>query len=48
MTFSSSLEIASNANLKPLNSIAACSGTRQECLKLYGEDAAKIRLDRKI
>ena len=45
MSFPSDLEIASQANLKPLTEIAASAGIPNECLELYGSGAAKITLD---
>ncbi len=45
MSFPSDLEIASQANLKPLTEIAASAGIPAECLEPYGSGAAKITLD---
>ncbi len=45
MSFPSDLEIASQANLKPLTEIAASAGIPAECLEPYGSGAAKIGLD---
>ena len=45
MSFPSDLEIASQANLKPLTEIAAAAGIPDECLEPYGSGAAKITLD---
>ena len=45
MSFPSDLEIASQANLKPLTEIAASAGIPDECLEPYGSGAAKITLD---
>ena len=45
MSFPSDLEIASQANLRPLTEIAANAGIPAECLEPYGSGAAKITLD---
>ena len=45
MSFPSDLEIAREAELKPLGIIAKESGIPEESLELYGEGAAKIKLD---
>ena len=45
MSFPSDLEIASQANLRPLSEIAANAGIPAECLEPYGSGAAKITLD---
>ena len=45
MSFPSDLEIANQANLKPLGDIAAAAGIPEECLEPYGAGAAKIGLD---
>ena len=45
MSFPSDLEIARKAELKPLNVIANESGIPEDSLEIYGEGAAKIRLD---
>ncbi len=45
MSFPSDLEIARKAELKPLGIIAKESGIPEESLELYGEGAAKIKLD---
>ncbi len=45
MSFPSDLEIASQANLRPLTEIAANAGIPAECLEPYGAGAAKITLD---
>lgn len=45
MPFPSDLEIASQANLRPLTEIAANAGIPAECLEPYGSGAAKITLD---
>jgi formate--tetrahydrofolate ligase len=45
MSFPSDLEIANQANLKPLGDIAATAGIPEECLEPYGVGAAKISLD---
>ena len=45
MSFPSDLEIASQANLRPLTEIAANAGIPGECLEPYGSGAAKITLD---
>ena len=45
MGFPSDLEIARGAQLRPLGEIAAESGIPADCLELYGEGAAKVRLD---
>ncbi|MEZ5245414.1 MAG: formate--tetrahydrofolate ligase [Acidimicrobiales bacterium] len=45
MSFPSDLEIADQANLKPLGDIAAAAGIPGECLEPYGVGAAKISLD---
>jgi len=45
MSFPSDLEIASQANLKPLTEIAAGAGIPAECLEQYGSGSAKITLD---
>ncbi|HCB36731.1 MAG TPA: formate--tetrahydrofolate ligase [Acidimicrobiaceae bacterium] len=42
--FPSDLEIASGAQLRPLTDIAAEAGIPADCLELYGEGAAKIKL----
>ncbi len=44
MSFPSDLEIASQANLRPLTEIAANAGIPAECLEPYGSGAAKITL----
>ncbi len=45
MSFPSDLEIASQANLRPLTEIAANAGIPAECLEPFGSGAAKITLD---
>lgn len=45
MPFPSDLEIANQANLKPLTDIARSAGIPAECLEPYGVGAAKISLD---
>ena len=45
MGFPSDLEIARDAQLRPLGEIAAESGIPADCLELYGEGVAKVRLD---
>ncbi|MEE2768682.1 MAG: formate--tetrahydrofolate ligase [Actinomycetota bacterium] len=45
MGFPSDLEIARGAQLRPLDEIAAEAGIPEDCLELYGEGAAKVRLD---
>ena len=45
MSFPSDLEIARKAELKPLSAIANESGIPEDSLEIYGEGAAKIRLD---
>ena len=45
MPFPSDLEIARKAELKPLTDIAKESGIPESSLELYGEGAAKIKLD---
>ena len=45
MPFPSDLEIARKAELKPLTDIAKESGIPEKSLELYGEGAAKIKLD---
>ncbi|HAB56907.1 MAG: formate--tetrahydrofolate ligase [Acidimicrobiaceae bacterium] len=45
MSFPSDLEIASQANLRPLTEIATNAGIPAECLEPYGSGAAKITLD---
>ncbi len=45
MSFPSDLEIASQANLRPLTEIAANAGIPAECLEACGSGAAKITLD---
>ena len=45
MGFPSDLEIARGAQLRPLEEIAAEAGIPEDCLELYGEGAAKVRLD---
>ena len=45
MPFPSDLEIASQANLKPLGEIAADAGIPAEMLEPYGAGAAKVSLD---
>ena len=45
MSFPSDLDIASQANLRPLTEIAANAGIPAECLEPYGSGAAKITLD---
>ncbi|MDE0700920.1 MAG: formate--tetrahydrofolate ligase [Acidimicrobiaceae bacterium] len=45
MAFPSDLEIANQANLKPLTDIAHSAGIPAECLEPYGVGAAKISLD---
>lgn len=45
MPFPSDLEIASQANLRPLTEIAANAGIPAECLEPFGSGAAKITLD---
>ena len=45
MSFPSDLEIARKAELKPLTDIAKESGIPESSLELYGEGAAKIKLD---
>ena len=45
MPFPSDLEIARKAKLKPLTDIAKESGIPESSLELYGEGAAKIKLD---
>ena len=45
MSFPSDLEIASQANLRPLTEIAANAGIPAECLEPYGSGAAKVTLD---
>jgi len=45
MGFPSDLEIARGAQLRPLGEIAAESGIPADCLELYGEGVAKVRLD---
>ena len=45
MPFPSDLEIASQATLKPLDSIAADAGIPPEMLEPYGTGAAKVSLD---
>ena len=44
MTFPSDLEIASQAQLRPLEEIAAVAGIPVDCLEFYGKGAAKIDL----
>ncbi len=44
MAFPSDLEIASQAQLRPLEEIAAGSGIPSECLEFYGKGAAKLDL----
>ena len=45
MSFPSDLEIARKAELKPLTDIAKESGIPEKSLELYGEGAAKIKLE---
>ena len=45
MSFPSDLEIARKAELKPLTDVAKESGIPEESLELYGEGAAKIKLE---
>ena len=45
MPFPSDLEIASQAELKPLNEIAAAAGIPAEMLEPYGVGSAKVSLD---
>ena len=45
MGFPSDLEIARGAQLRPLGEIAVESGIPADCLELYGEGTAKVRLD---
>ena len=45
MSFPSDLDIANQANLKPLGEIAELAGIPGECLEPYGVGAAKISLD---
>ncbi len=45
MAFPSDLEIANQAELKPLTDIARSAGIPAECLEPYGVGAAKISLD---
>ena len=45
MGFPSDLEIARGARLRSLNKIATEAGIPEDCLELYGEGAAKVRLD---
>ncbi len=45
MAFPSDLEIANQANLKPLTDIARSAGIPAECLEPYGVGAAKVSLD---
>ena len=45
MGFPSDLEIARGAQLRPLSELAAESGIPADCLELYGEGVAKVRLD---
>ena len=45
MSYPSDLEIARKAELKPLTDIAKESGIPESSLELYGEGAAKIKLD---
>ena len=45
MPFPTDLEIASQAKLKPLDSIAADAGIPPEMLEPYGTGAAKVSLD---
>ena len=45
MSFPSDLEIATQANLKPLGDIAGAAGIPEEFLEPYGIGAAKISLD---
>jgi formate--tetrahydrofolate ligase len=45
MSSPSDLEIASQANLRPLTEIATNAGIPAECLEPYGSGAAKITLD---
>ena len=45
MSFPSDLEIARSAKLRPLNEVATDAGIPSEYLELYGEGAAKIKLE---
>ncbi len=45
MSFPSDLEIARSAKLRPLNDVANDAGIPSEYLELYGEGAAKIKLE---
>ena len=45
MGFPSDLEIARGAQLRPLDEIAAEVGIPEDCLELYGDGVAKVRLD---
>ena len=45
MSFPSDLEIARSAKLRPLSEVASDAGISSEHLELYGEGAAKIKLE---
>ena len=45
MAFPSDLDIASSASLLPLSEIAASAGIPEEFLELYGDGAAKVKLE---
>ena len=45
MSFPSDLEIARSAKLRPLNEVATDAGIPSEHLEIYGEGAAKIKLE---
>ena len=45
MSFPSDLEIARSAKLRPLTEVAADAGIPSEHLEIYGEGAAKIKLE---